>query len=183
MKKSKFILNRVITYALVCLTLVSSCLLAGIYAKYTSASEKSGGIGVVEFNITQHGTIFENITTTVTPGTTQCAELKINNKCDGPIKYTLTVKNVTGNIPQLKFKLVPANANAPSIDTETESYANGVSTNEVIINSSTRPLTGEYTDEYYLNIVWEESANENTDLACMGLVDYVTISVTATQDE
>ncbi len=161
---------------LLCATLFSMPVVGSIYARYTTSKNSSGNVKVVAFNITQEGTIFNSIETKVAPGTTQSATLKITNKSEGAIKYTLTVKNVTGNIPQLKFTLKPANVNTPSV--EAESYENGIS-----INSAVRRTIGDYTDEYYLNIVWEASSSEEADLALMGMVDYITISVTATQVE
>lgn len=131
---------------LLCATLFSIPLVGNIYAKFTSSKSGSGSVGVVSFNITQEGTIFQSIQTKVTPGTTQSAKLTIKNKSGGPIEYKLTVKNVTGNIPSLKFKLAPVNENTPAVTAE--SYKNGISIN------SARQTSGEYTDEYYLNIVW-----------------------------
>lgn len=158
--------------ALLCATLFSMHLVGGLYAKYTATASGSDSARVAAFSIKQEGTIFETIEADVTPGTTQSAELTITNKSEVAMEYTLTVTNVTGNITPLQFKLVPEDGSAPvTID----SHANGVSI------SGARRIPGEYTDTYTLHIVWDPSANEEDDLALIGMVDYITVSVTATQ--
>ncbi len=158
---------------LLCATLFSMHLVGGLYAKYTTSVSSSDSARVAAFNITQEGTIFQTVEANVTPGTTQSAELTITNKSEVAMEYTLTVTNVTGNLTPLKFTLSPADANTPSV--ATEKYENGIS-----INTACQ-IPGDHTDKYTLNIVWEPSDNEEDDLALIGMVDYITVSVTATQ--
>ncbi len=157
---------------LLCATLFSMHLVGGLYARYTSSMSGSDSVRVAAFSIKQEGTIFETIEADVTPGTLQIATLEITNKSEVAMEYTLTVTNVTGNITPLKFKL-RADGDTPSVTTE--SYENGIS-----INSACR-IPGEHTDKYFLDIVWEPSVREEDDLALIGMVDYITISVTAAQ--
>ncbi len=158
---------------LLCATLFSMHLVGGLYAKYTAGASGSDGARVAAFSITQDGTIFHTIEADVIPGTVQVAELTVTNDSEVAMAYTLTVKNETGNLTPLKFKLMPADAATPSVTTE--SYENGISMNTAC------QIPGEHTDKYTLNIVWEPSANEEDDLALIGMVDYITVSVTATQ--
>lgn len=158
---------------LLCATLFSMHLVSGLYARYTVSSSGSDGARVAAFSIKQEGTIFQDIEADVIPGTTKSAELTITNDSEVKMEYTLTVTNVTGNLTPLKFTLAPADANTPSVTTE--KYENGIS-----INSACQ-IPGEHTDKYILNIVWEKSENEDDDLAFIGMVDYITVSVTATQ--
>lgn len=158
---------------LLCATLFSMHLVGGLYAKYTVSASESDGARVAVFNIKQEGTIFQNIEADVLPGTTQSAELTITNKSEVAMEYTLTVTNVTGNLTPLKFTLAPADANTPSVTTE--KHENGISI------TTACQIPGDHTDKYTLNIVWEKSANEEDDLALIGMVDYITVSVTATQ--
>lgn len=158
---------------LLCATLFSMHLVGGLYAKYTANANSSEGARVAAFSITQEGTIFQTVEANVTPGTTQSAELTITNKSEVAMEYTLTVTNVTGNLTPLKFSLNRADENTPSVTTE--KYENGISI------TSARQIAGDHTDKYTLNIVWEPSANEADDLALIGMVDYITVSVTATQ--
>ncbi len=158
---------------LLCATLFSMHLVSGLYARYTTRAGGSDGARVAAFRITQEGTIFQTVEANVTPGTTQSAELTITNGSETAMEYTLTVTNVTGNLTPLKFTLNRADENTSPVTTE--SYENGIS-----INSACQ-IPGEHTDKYTLNIVWEPSDNEEDDLALIGMVDYITISVTAAQ--
>lgn len=157
---------------ILCVTLLSMHLAGGLYARYTTGKGDSNSAKVAAFNIEQEGTIFETIEAGVTPGTTKSAELIITNNSEVAVEYTLTVTNVTGTLP-LKFKLGPADGNQPSV--AAESYENGISID------SARQIPGNHTDKYTLDIVWEPDANEEADLALIGMVDYITVSVTATQ--
>ncbi len=158
---------------LLCATLFSMHLVGGLYAKYTASVSGSDGARVAAFNITQDGTIFRTVEADVRPGTKQAAELTIINKSEVAMEYTLTVTNVTGNLKPLKFTLTPADGDTAPITTE--KHENGIS-----INGACQ-IPGNHTDKYNLNIVWEPSANEEEDLALIGMVDYITVSVTATQ--
>ncbi len=157
---------------LLCATLFSMHFVGGLYARYTTSASGSDSARVAAFSITQEGTIFNNIEANVTPGETQSVTLTIKNNSEVAMEYTLTVTNVTGNITPLKFKLTPTEG-APSVTTE--SYENGISIN------SAGQIPGEHTDKYTLNIVWEPSEKEEDDLALIGMVDYITVSVTAAQ--
>ncbi len=159
--------------ALFCATLFSAHFTGGLYARYTTKSTGSDSARVAAFRITQEGTIFEEIEANVTPGTTESVTLTIKNNSEVVVDYTLTVTNVTGNIAPLKFKLQAKDSNTQSVTAET--HENGISVNKV------RRAPGNHTDVYTLLIVWEKSDNEETDLAYVGLVDYITVSVTATQ--
>lgn len=158
---------------LICATLYSTHLVGGLYAKYTTRQSDSDSARVASFQITQSGTISNIIEANVTPGTTQSVDLTIENKSEVAMEYTLTVTNVTGNLTPLKFKLDPADSTSAPVTVE--SYENGISIN------SARQIPGEHTDKYNLMIVWEPSPNEETDLALMGMVDYITVSVKASQ--
>lgn len=156
---------------ILCATLLSMHLVGGLYAKYTTRKSDNDSARVAAFNIKQEGTIFETIKADVTPGTTKSVELIITNKSEVAAEYTLTATNMTGTLP-LKFKLA-SKGNTP--DATVDSHEDDIST------SSARQIPGEHTDEYTLDIDWEPSENEEDDLALMGMVDYITVSVTVTQ--
>lgn len=158
---------------LLCATLFSMHLAGGLYARYTTSISSSDSARVAAFNIQQEGTIFKNFEAKVAPRTTQSVDLTITNKSEVAMEYTLKVTNVTGNLPSLKFTLKPADKNTPSA--MLNSHENGVSI------SSARQIPGDHTDKYTLNVDWEQSENEEDDLALIGMVDYITVSVTATQ--
>ena len=172
-RKAKVNIFMCIAAVLFCATLFSMHLVSDLYARYAESEKSSDSARVAAFSITQEGTIFDTIQAEVTPGTTQSAELTITNKSEVAMEYTLTVENVTGNLAPLKFTLKNADADTPPVTTE--KYENGLSI------TSARQIAGDHTDKYTLNIVWEPSAVEEDDLALMGMVDYITVSVTATQ--
>lgn len=154
-------------------TLFSMHLVSDLYAKYTERVTGSDSARVAAFSITQEGTLLETIQAEVAPGETKGAELTITNDSEVAMEYTLKVTNVTGNLPQLKFTLKNANDDTPAVTTQ--SHEKGISV------SSARQIPGKHTDKYILNVVWEPSSDEKDDLALMGMVDYITVSVTATQ--
>ncbi len=157
---------------LLVMVMITTQLLCGIYARFTTESSGHDSTRVAEFNITHEGTIFDTVETAITPGVTQGVDLTITNKSEVAMEYTLTVKNVTGNIEPLKFTLNTEEGSITPVPTE--SHENGISIN------SARQIPGEHTDKYILNIIWEPSDEEDA-LARIGMVDYITISVTATQ--
>ncbi len=175
MKKERDRKGNILMYTvavLLCATLFSMYLVGGLYARYTTNMVGSDSASVAEFNITEEGTLFENVETNITPGETQGVSLIITNKSDVAMEYTLTVENVTDNIEPLKFVLKSADGSVSPVPTD--SHENGISINSV------RQLPGEHTDNYTLNIVWEPT-DEKDALARIGMVDYITVSITATQ--
>lgn len=156
---------------LFCATMFSMHLVSGLYARYAISTSNGNSARIAAFNITEEGRIFKTIDAKVTPGTTQSVDLIITNKSEVAVEYELTVTNVTGNLP-LKFKLNRADTSPVTTPVMTDSHENGISIN------SANQVPGEHTDKYILNIDWDKSDN---DLALIGMVDYITVSVTATQ--
>ncbi len=161
-----------IAAVLFCATLFSMYLVSGLYARYTTSTINNDSARVAEFNITQEGTFFEAFEANIIPGETQGADLTITNKSEVAMEYTLTVTNVTGNLEPLKFTLYSVDGTITPVSSE--SHENGISKYGVT------QIPGEHTDKYRLNIIWEPSDKEKA-LESMGMVDYITVSVTATQ--
>ncbi len=161
-----------LTALLLFLTILSTGLVASVYAKYRTTVNNSDNARVALFSITQEGTIFETIEASVAPNTPQNVELIITNKSEVAVEYNLTITNTTRNIKPLKFRL---NAQGTSPVATAETGENG----ESILKA--RQVPGNHIDKYYLEIYWEESTNQEDDLAFMGMVDYITIAVAVTQ--
>lgn len=157
---------------LLCATLFSLHFVSGLYAKYATNTNYDNSARVAEFNIKQEGTLFNTFEAEITPGETQSAELIITNKSEVAMEYTLTVTNKTGNLSPLKFKLNAVDGTVTPVTTE--NHENGISVYGV------SQIPGKHTDKYLLNIVWEPTDEEDA-LARIGMVDYITVSVTATQ--
>lgn len=165
-----------IAMILLCVTLFSMCLVSNMYAKYTESIDNSDSARIAKFSITPGGEFFENLKAEAIPGETQNVTLIIENKSEVAVEYTLTVTNVTRNLP-LKFTLTPdpADGDAPPATLDSYEEDKGISI------SSARQEPGEHTDKYKLKIIWDKSKNSEDDLALMGMVDYITVSVKATQ--
>ncbi len=162
---------------LLCATLFSTHLVGGLYAKYTTTSTSTDTARVAKFSITQKlldggsEVLNETVEAEVMPGSNKSVTLQIENKSEVAVEYTIEVKNVTNNLSMLKFALESADpAKTPEV-TEQESDV-GVS------KFTAHQNPGNHTDKYNLNIVWTPTAN---DLQYIGMVDYISISVTATQ--
>ncbi len=166
--------------ALLCATLFSMYLVGGLYARYQTKSSGSDTARVAAFNIKEEGISSQMIEARVVPGETQGTSVKITNKSEVTLELTLKVTNITKNIPQLKFQLKPTPtgeaAETPAETPKTEKHENGVSLYGVVLEP------GDYTKTYDLYIVWEPNPTDpEADLAYMGMVDYISVTVTATQ--
>ncbi len=171
MKKSTKIIFICLIAMIFCTILFSMQLVGSAYARYKTTVSNSDNARVAKFNITQSGTIFQEINVSFPRSEEeQPITLEIKNDSEVAVEYVVTVTNVTGNFPTLQFVLKAADENTAPITTST--HENGVSTNKVY------RLPGNKTDTYTLDITLLEDENN---LEYMGMVDYITISVTATQ--
>ncbi len=175
--ESKVNILMVTVAVLFCATLFSMHFTGGLYARYSTSASGSDSARVAKFDvnptftITERGTTAQNIRVDVTPGNTQIAKLTIVNNSEVAVEYKLEVKNVTGNLKSLKYKLVKKDADSAAVTTD--KHENGIS-----ISGATQ-LPGNHTDTYNLEIVWE--ANGEDALEFIDMLDYITVSVTATQ--
>jgi len=159
---------------LLCATLYSTHLVGGLYARYTTSGSSNDSARVAAFNIEQEGTIFQTVQADIKPGDTaaQNVDLTINNKSEVAVECKIAIESVTGNLPSVELKLVPE-ANTPVVTSESDGSGASISTAQI--------AAGE-TAKYNLKITWTPNEeNPEDDLAYMGMVDYVTIAVTATQ--
>ncbi len=168
---------------LICLmALVLGMTIMGAYASYTTTNSNGGdNANVAQFSVAimqKHGETVvetETIEAYVTPNTDESVNIEIKNDSAVDIEYTLKVTNVTGNITPLSFNLKAKEGT--STPTPTKKDENGITTFSAIREA------GSYTDEYILEIVWNPSVEEDYDLSFIGMVDYITIEITATSAE
>lgn len=168
---SKFNILMCTVAVLLCATLFSMHLVGGLYAKYTNTTSGSDSARVAKFNITQSGSLIDSTQTLdikVTPGTSITNyTLEIKNDSEVAVAYTLTAKNVTGNLP-LEFTLTPVGSEPTSL----------IESNGNVSISKACQIPGNHTDKYKLSVVWTSTEK---DLEYIGMVDYVTVSVAAVQ--
>ncbi len=173
---------------LLCATLYTTHLVGGLYARYTTSGSSSDSARVAAFNIEQEGTLFETVQAPIAPGKTEYATLTINNKSEVAVQCDVAIDNVTKNLPdtmKVTLKVVPKKDAASKAGTPADASGSG----EPDADTSAVQIAAGESVEYMLNINWPsgtENDKEDLDiqkenLASMGMVDYVTISVTATQ--
>lgn len=88
---------------LLCLTLLSTHLVGGLYARYTTTASGSDGARVAKFSITEtkNGALFtEDFTVSTVPGETAYT-VSVENNSEVAVAYTVSVTNTTGNVPYI----------------------------------------------------------------------------------
>lgn len=140
---------------LLCLTLLSFHFTGGLYARYTTSASGDDGARVAKFNVTD--TFTETLSLSSTPGITQVRKIVVTNNSEVAVSYVVTVENTTKNIPY-KFSV---NDSAPQL------YQCSVPCTIAPGGDDTVTITAQ----------WDKEGA----LAYMGMVDLVSISVTAQQ--
>lgn len=154
---------------LFCLTLLSVYLVTGLFARYSTTAQSSDQARVAAFSIQGGGALSKTIKAEVAPNGSGTVTLAIHNKSEVAVEYTIVVDNETNNLP-LKFALTKTDA--------TSTTPNPVA-NENSTTFTAQQIPGDHTDKYTLTINWPKETTD--DLALMGMVDHVTVTVTATQ--
>lgn len=86
---------------LLCLTMITTHLTSGLYARYIVRGSGEDDARVAKFYVTQDATKFsENLTISIEPGTLE-KQIQVINDSEVAINYTLTIRNATQNIPLL----------------------------------------------------------------------------------
>jgi len=159
-----------IAAVLVCATLFSMRFAGGLLAGFSKTESGGDSARVAVFNIVEDGTFFKTMEIAVTPGSSQSEGFTVKNNSEVSMKYTLTIAKKTNNLPMLTFKL-----NDNKFDMKGNSE-NGESTTTIECT-----LPPNQTNEYNLEAYWDPDSDENKDLAFMGMVDDITITVKAEQ--
>ena len=158
-RNTKLNIPMCVACVLLCLTLVSIHLTSGLYARYTSADAGVDSGRIAKFDI-KHGRykLSEELVLALAPGT-HVTEIEVYNKSEVTVDYTITIENVTGNIP-LQFQV-----------------DDGVASSGLFTREHTIPMDSVY--KYELKIIWPaEDA-----LAYMGMVDLLRITVNTVQKD
>lgn len=172
---------------LLCMVLASFWLMCNIYARYSSQASGSDEARVAKFEVTQAGTLTQQIKVEVWPGfnTSDTAngtyQVSVKNNSEVAIEYVVNVKNVYKNLP-LQFQMLDENGNvitSKSTDPSALNYDLSKSA-EIPANDTT-----EHT--YQLKVSWpttgaDVNANpQNPDYA--GKVDVIEITLKAVQKD
>lgn len=163
--KTKMNISIRVAAVLLCLTLVSACLVSGLFARYATSGQSSDNARVAKFSVEGSGTFSQPIEANLVPGESKSADVIIENNSEVAVEYTITVTNVTNNLP-LNLRM------------EKDGVSHDAQGNS--ITHTEQQLPGSHTDEYKLHIAWPKGDN---DPAKMGMVDYITVTVTAAQTD
>ncbi len=158
-RAKKNILIRVAA-VLLCLTLLSTHFVGGLFARYTAEVATGGQARVARFSVEGGDMFSQSIDAALIPGASFPALIEITNGSEVAVEYTVTVFNATKNLP-LSLRLEKADGAAVDGLTVTEQLP-----------------VGAHTDRYKLYIDWPPEKN---DPSVMGQVDDITVKVTATQ--
>lgn len=150
---------------LLCLALVSSYFVTGLFARYATRAQSSGDARVAKFSIEGSGIFSQPIEASLVPGSSETASLIIQNNSEVAVEYTITVTNMTNNLP-LSFRM-EKEGSSPTMQ------ASGTTFTE-------QQIPGSHTDEYTLYIKWDKQ-DDDKDIARMGMVDHIAVTVTAVQ--
>lgn len=149
---------------LLCMTLLSTYCVSGLYARYTVSGRSGDSARVAKFSIEGEGVLTEQIEESFVPGSSLEKSLSIHNNSEVAVEYTIAVTNATNNLPLL---IRVTNTGTPDEVKEGNNIA-----------FTKQQLPGDHTDNYTLYICWPA---DDKDPAPMGMVDYITVTVTAAQ--
>lgn len=164
-----------IAAVLFCLTLFSTYFVSGLYARYTSSGRNGGSARVAVFSVKGDGVLSKPIAAELVPGEIVSKSLIIENDSEVAVEYTITVEHKTDNL-SLSYYIskIPKEADDTLNDVKWETFG---------YNLTTQQIPGNHTDEFILYIKWEYDSKDNQEdnLDLIGQVDYITVTVTATQ--
>jgi hypothetical protein len=159
------------------LMLVSVVCLPGLSARFFTSASQINQARVATFNIDfRYGTTtwtqtLQGLIRPSKTGDDNGSTLNIVNKSEVAVTYDIIIKRVTSNIEPLEIALYNSMGTLqPSEETD----------NSKTYSVQAAPVG--QTDTYGLRLDWaEDTEGEDSNLQYMGMVDYYTITVTATQ--
>lgn len=152
------------------MVLVSTYLVCGLFARYTTSASGSDSARVAKFEISeqQFGSLpnfSQVISAAVTPGIPYVTAAQVVNSSEVAVEYEITVSNLTGNLP-LEF-IVFEDPAAPVVSVD----------GSCVFSDDMAPGTDK---TYTLQILCAPSTNQQA-LEDMGKVDQIVINLSATQ--
>lgn len=166
-----------IAAVLFCLVLVSLHLVSGLFARYTTTASGSDGARVAKFRITESlvnedNSVFVSVAAGLVPNVPCRINVEVANESEVAVTYEITADNLTGNLP-LKFYAVDETlADLAAV----AAAANGA----VLPYVYSDELAPNEPQTYYMYVIWTP-ADETEALNNMGVVDMITLELSATQ--
>lgn len=176
---------------LLCLTLASTYFVSGLFARYSTSDQSGGNARVARFsfdggflNATNATILSRYIEASLIPGEeNEDVTLIIENNSEVAVEYTIDVTNETKNLPlQFSIEKKTGSSGTPTENDDAHIDSDAHADSDTLTNAATYTAMrapGSGSPEYYtLHINWQPGEN---DLARMGMVDYLLVTVTATQ--
>lgn len=154
---------------LLCFTIVSSYLTAGMFARFVSSDTASDSARVATFNVDKRGALTTSFAAEFVPGVPCYKEIIVQNKSEVAIEYTITILNKSNNM-KLSFRFGTDENDLRPMTETSEGY-----TYTTYFASSSKE------QRYVLEITWIPSDDPAYDLAYMGAVDQIAVTLMATQ--
>lgn len=139
---------------LLILVMLSTSMVAGRYARYTTTAYGSDSARVARFSVTEEGSLFQTVPMKVRPGSNIPAQVVVTNNSEVAVAYSIEVVNHYNNLP-LTFKLQDGEA---AVDT-----AN---------------LAPREVKTLKLLILWDEIKSDDK---YIGMVDLIDLTIHVTQ--
>ncbi len=152
---------------LLCLTLCSTSLVSGLFARYAASALNSNSARVAKFSIEGSGRLLQSVKAELIPGGSQDVEIVIENNSEVAVEYTVTVTKETDNLPLL-IGVKKSGSADPALTADTATITE-------------QQIAGSHTDTYTLRIVWPAEEEADRDPSRMGMVDHIVVTVTAVQ--
>ena len=139
---------------LLILVLLSTSMVAGRFARYTTTASGTDSARVAKFLVTESGSLTGDVAVSLSPGETAGLEVQVTNDSDVAVSYSVAAENKYNNLP-LSFTLAEDKAAVAAA---------------TLAPGQTKTLTWQ--------VSWDA---EQTDDKYLGMVDLVHLTIHVTQ--
>ena len=153
---------------LLCLTLISAYLTAGMFARFVSSGSGSDSARVATFNVDENGELTASFAAEFVPNVPSYKHVRVLNSSEVAISYTIKIKNETNNM-DLSFRCGSDKSSLQDMTLDGDAYSYTVYF-----------APGGQECQLLLEILWNSDDSDEA-LAYMGAVDLVTITLVASQ--
>ena len=176
MRKSKredklIILVYRVVAGLVCAVLITTSIVSGLFAKYTSTGSANDYSRVAKFDVLGEGVFTQPVQVSLAPSSEGqfVADINVSSDCEVAVMCSVTIDNQYQNIVPLAFELRQKNG-SDYIDSD------GTTSFNYDPSSGSSVQYG-----LFLYVPEDDTNTPDSNLQYRGMVDYLTVTVTATQ--
>jgi len=126
---------------LLVLVLISTAMLSGMYARFSTTAGGSDAARVAKFDIHKEGDLSSELSLEYVPGMTDSYTLIVTNRSEVAVSSTFTVKRLTNNLPL-------------TLELDGERFSDSKSVSMDLAPNDAGTVT------YTLTVSWPESAND-----------------------